>query len=137
MEDILAERKNGDLETLEYVHSRKSGALLRASLVSGAILAGGSADEIRQLGIFGDAIGLAFQIVDDILGEISDPLSLGKPVQNDKQRGKLTYPALLGLEESRMVAQRNVDAALAAIEGFGDMANPLRWIATYVLSRSR
>jgi geranylgeranyl diphosphate synthase type II len=137
VEDIVAERKEGDLGTLEYVHSRKSGALIRASLVSGAVLAGGSAEEIWRLSLFGEAIGHAFQIVDDILSETSDAPSLGKPVKNDQKRGKLTYPRLLGLERSQEIAQQKLDEALGALHGLGPAADPLRWIATYVLARSK
>jgi geranylgeranyl diphosphate synthase, type II len=137
VEDILAERREGDLETLEYVHSRKSGALLRASLVAGAILSGGMPEAIRSLEIYGDAIGLAFQIVDDILSETSDPPSLGKPVKNDHKRGKLTYPRLMGVVEAQKIAERKLEEGLAAIKWLGKAADPLRWIATYVLARSR
>jgi geranylgeranyl diphosphate synthase type II len=132
VDNIVAERQPGDLATLEYVHSRKSGALIRASLVAGAVLAGGSAEDVWKLGLFGEAIGHAFQIVDDILAE-SDPQSQGESVT----RGRLTYPSLMGLERSQEIARQKLDEALCELRGFGPAADPLRWIATYVLARSR
>lgn len=137
VEDIGAEGKQGDLETLEFIHTRKSGALLRASLMTGATLVGGKPATIELLGQYGWAIGLVFQIVDDILGETSDPISLGKPVHSDRARGKLTYPRLLGLERSRQIAEEQTSAAMNALSTFGVEADPLRWMASYVLARSR
>jgi geranylgeranyl diphosphate synthase type II len=137
VEDIQAEGKVGDLETLELIHTGKAGALMRASLIVGATLVEGNSATIELLGKYGRAIGHAFQIVDDILGETSDPVSLGKPVHNDRARGKLTYPRLLGLERSRQIAEEKITEAIGAIATFGVEADPLRWMASYVLGRSR
>jgi geranylgeranyl diphosphate synthase, type II len=136
MEDILAEGGPGDLETLEFVHHHKSGDLIRASLLTGAILCGGS-DELRdRLAIYGRCIGLAFQIVDDILGEDGDPISTGKPVGRDRERKKLTYPALVGMRAARNAAIDNAQSAINAVEGLGPRAAPLKALGLYVLHRN-
>jgi geranylgeranyl diphosphate synthase type II len=135
VENIVAEPQPGDLATLEYVHSRRSGALIRASLVAGAVLAGGSAEEVWKLGLFGEAIGHALQIVDDILAETRDALGQGEAV--NARRGRLTYPRVMGLERSQEIAREKLEEALAELRGFGPAADPLRWIATYVLARGR
>jgi geranylgeranyl diphosphate synthase, type II len=136
-EDICAEGKPGDPELLEYIHSRKTAALIHASVLTGAILAGADEGRSSSLGVYGRAVGLAFQIVDDILGETGDRSELGKPVKRDRQRGKLSYPRLHGLDESRRMAEQKVAEALSAIAGFPASAEPLRGMAMYVLSRRR
>jgi geranylgeranyl diphosphate synthase type II len=137
VEDICAENKEGDLETLEFIHSRKAGSLMRASLMVGATLAQGDPATVELLGKYGWAIGHAFQIVDDILGETSDPVSLGKPTLNDRTRGKLTYPRLVGLERSQQIAEEKITEATNAVTTLGAEADPLRWMASYVLARSK
>lgn len=136
VEDILAEGKEGDLETLEFVHEHKSGDLIRASLLAGALLSDAPADACDRLARYGAAIGMAFQIIDDILGEAGDPRRTGKPVGRDAERKKLTYPRLLGLPRSRDIAAAKAQEALAAVEGLGRAASPLRALALYVLHRN-
>lgn len=136
VEDLLSEGKPGDLETLEFVHEHKSGDLIRASLLSGAILCDAPPDVRERLAAYGAAIGLAFQIVDDILGEIGDSKQTGKPVGRDAERKKLTYPSLLGIRKSRDAATQKAQEALAAIDGFGPTASPLRALGLYILHRN-
>lgn len=137
VEDILSENKPGDLATLEFVHEHKSGDLIRASLLAGAILGETSTDVRDRLGAYGAAIGLAFQIIDDILGEAGDPRRTGKPVGRDAERNKLTYPRLVGLQKSREIAASKAQEALEALDGMGRAASPLRALALYVLHRNR
>lgn len=134
--DVLAEGKRGDLETLEFVHEHKAGDFIRASLLCGAVLCGGSAEMQATLSRYGAAIGLAFQIIDDLLGESGDPRSTGKPVGRDAELRKLTYPRLLGTKRSREIAQAKAQEAVLAAECLGPAAEPLRALAMYVLSRN-
>jgi geranylgeranyl diphosphate synthase type II len=136
VEDILAEGKEGDMETLELIHRHKAGDLIRASLLAGAIL-GGGADEVRErLARYGANIGLAFQIVDDVLGVTGDPRLVGKTIGIDDEKRKLTYPRLLGLKKSREIAAAKAQEALYAIEGLGPASEPLRSLGLYVLHRN-
>jgi geranylgeranyl diphosphate synthase, type II len=136
VEDILAEGKEGDLETLELIHRHKSGDLIRASLLAGAILADGSEDVRERLARYGANIGLAFQIVDDVLGTAGDPRLIGKAIGRDDERQKLTYPRLLGIRKSREIAATKAHEALHAIEGLGPASEPLRSLGLYVLHRN-
>lgn len=102
--DIQSEGKPIDRETLDYIHSRKTGALIKASCEIGGILGGASPDEVKTLGLYGEKVGLAFQIADDVLNETSTPEQLGKSAGSDRERMKATYPAMYGLEESRAMA---------------------------------
>ncbi len=123
----------GDLRTM---HAMKTGALLRASCVSGAELAGATTHDVQCMARFGAAIGSAFQIVDDILDEIGDEVQLGKPVGSDIEQGKVTYPSLLGIDTSRALAQEQVNIAIANLSTFhGDDALFLRSLAQYIVDR--
>ena len=124
-----------DLATLSYIHTHKTGALIRASVRAGAILGGASEDELAALTRYGDAIGLAFQIADDILDVEGTTEELGKDAGSDQARGKATYPALVGLEASKARAQELVQMALDALERFDQRAEPLRAIASYIVKR--
>ena len=135
MADLLAEGRRVEKEELDYIHRHKTAALIRASVVSGGILAGGREEEIQALSRYGESLGLAFQIVDDILDLTGDERELGKPVGSDERRGKATYPGLVGLEEARRAAEREVEKALSALERFGPEADPLRALARFVLTR--
>jgi len=133
--DIESEGKQIGIDTLEYIHSHKTGALLTASSVSGALLSGATDDQIACLQSYGKSIGLAFQIADDILDIVGDEQKIGKPVGSDEGNDKATYPKLFGLEESRQMAQNEVNNAVAALHGFGEPAEPLRAIARYIIER--
>ncbi len=123
-------------EELRTMHAMKTGALIRASCLSGAILAGAEAEDISRLRGYGERIGAAFQIVDDILDEVGDEAQLGKPVGSDQAQGKTTYPSLLGLERSRELAQQHVDVAVAQIAPYtGEYAKFLRALAQYIVDR--
>ncbi len=135
VEDILSEGTEPTPEGLAYIHSRKTGALIRASVLSGAILAGATPDQVRALDTYSTQIGLAFQIVDDILNETGDPATLGKSTQSDRERGKATYPRLFGLDESQYHAELAVQSALESLAEFDQRADPLRWLANYTLLR--
>ncbi len=133
--DILSEAKAVDVETLAFIHTKKTGALIRASVCTGGILAGASAELLEGLGRYGEALGLAFQIRDDLLNEEGDPAKLGKAVKTDKARGKATYPSLFGVEQSKAKLNSLVGQAVEALAVFGSEAEPLRGIALYVARR--
>jgi geranylgeranyl diphosphate synthase type II len=124
-----------DLPTVQYIHTHKTGALIRASVVSGALL--GSSDETKLAAItrYGAAAGLAFQIADDILDIEGTTEEIGKDAGSDEARGKATYPAVMGLAAAKQEAQSMMDEALRALEIFGSEADPLREIATYIVKR--
>jgi len=115
--DVLSEGIAIDPERLRYIHSRKTGALMAASCQVGAILGGGTERQIASLGTFGERVGLAFQIADDILNETADAATLGKAVGSDRERSKATYTALFGIEEARRLAEETSAQAKAALEG--------------------
>jgi geranylgeranyl diphosphate synthase type II len=137
MRDMAAEKHPLDRKGLEAMHRLKTGALIRAAAGMGARLAGASADALGRLDRYAAALGLAFQVADDILNVTGDPERMGKAVGTDADHGKSTYPALLGLEASRRMARQMVDEALQAIETFDNRASPLRAIARYSIDRSR
>ena len=124
-----------DLATLSYIHTHKTGALIRASVRAGALLGGAGEEELAALTRYGDAIGLAFQIADDILDVEGTTEELGKDAGSDQARGKATYPALVGLEASKARAQELVQMALDALAPFDERAEPLRAIASYIVKR--
>ncbi len=137
MRDISYENKQISMNELETMHSLKTGALIEASVKSGAMLGNGSPKQIKQLQIFAKNIGLAFQITDDLLNVTGDPSITGKDVGTDKARNKCTYPALLGISESEAYAKKLVNNALSAIELFDNKSDPLRAIALYIIERKR
>lgn len=134
--DMESEGKAFDLPTLEYIHTRKTGALIRAAIKCGGLLGGGDEAALHALARYGEAAGLAFQIADDVLNVVGTREELGKGVGSDQARGKATYPALFGLEDSRCRARELRDRAVAALEPFGAAAEPLRAIAHYIVDRS-
>lgn len=127
---------NVSLETLNFIHNHKTAALLEASVVSGAVLAGGSEAQLQQLSRYAQNIGLAFQIVDDILDITATQEELGKTAGKDLQAQKATYPSIWGLEESRQQAQTLIVAAKAELETFGSQAAPLNALADYITART-
>ncbi|NNL77004.1 MAG: polyprenyl synthetase family protein [Desulfobacterales bacterium] len=137
MRDIDAEDRLISLKELRKFHALKTGALIEAAVYAGAVLGGGNTEQLEQLGIYAQNIGLAFQVKDDILNVEGDPKLLGKAVGTDKVRKKNTYPSLMGLKESKSFAKKLVNQALQAIGSFNDRAEPLRAIANYIIQRKR
>ncbi len=138
MADLEAEgRPGGTLALLEAIHRRKTGALLRAALKMGALTAGASPAEHSALDIYGRAVGLAFQIVDDLLDVGGDEAKLGKRVGKDSELGKWTYPGLLGVEQSRARARELAAEAVAALAMFGPRGDRLQALALDLLERDR
>jgi len=133
--DILSEGKTPDEETLKFIHTHKTAALISASVKIGPILADAEEAQYSALSLYGQSIGLAFQIVDDILDIVGDEKRLGKPVGSDLEKNKMTYPALYGIDESRKKANELIDRAIEALEPFGEKATPLKEIALYILQR--
>jgi geranylgeranyl diphosphate synthase type II len=117
------------------MHNRKTAALISAAAESGALAGRGTDDQVEALARYGRAIGLAFQIADDILDIEGDTEVLGKTAGSDVARGKVTYPAAVGLEGSRQAARELVQDALAALERFDQRADPLRALAKYIITR--
>ena len=133
--DIESEGKEVDFATLEYIHTHKTGALIRASVRVGALAAGATEKELKALTRYGVDAGLAFQIADDILDIEGCQEEIGKDVGSDIARGKKTYPAFVGLEESKARAKELAGSAVKALDIFGTGADPLREIAAYIVSR--
>lgn len=132
------EGKDGvGLDQLRWIHAHKTAALLQVSVTCGAILAGASAEEVEALDLYALDVGLAFQVADDILDVTASSEDLGKTAGKDEEVAKTTYPKLLGLEESRVEAQRLVDAAMTALEPFGDKAEVLKGIGDYIIARKK
>ena len=133
--DLESERTKPDAETLEYIHRSKTAALITASVVTGGIYAGASHEQVSQQREFGQAIGLAFQIVDDVLDVTQSSEQLGKTAGKDAASEKATYPALFGLEESRKRAAALLQSAGKAVENFGARADVLKDLARFLLER--
>ncbi len=133
--DIQSEGKEIDLPTLEYIHTHKTGALIRASVRVGALYAKAGKRQLAALTHYGEMAGLAFQIADDILDITGKQEELGKDIGSDLKKDKKTYPSFYGLEESRRRAVEVVDKALAALEDFDRKADPLRELAKYIINR--
>lgn len=135
--DLECEGKSDtSLETLNFIHTHKTGALLEACVVCGAILARASETDLQRLSRYAKNIGLAFQIVDDILDITATQEELGKTAGKDIQAQKATYPSLWGLEQSQRQAQQLVDEAKAELASFGEKARPLSAIADFITSRT-
>lgn len=136
-DDLAAEREPGDLAKLESIHHRKTGAMLVASLRLGGIIAEATDEPMRHLSAYGSSLGLAFQITDDLLDQTGNTSEMGKRTGQDSSHGKLTFPALLGLEESRRRAKAAVDEAIGCLDYFGQRAAHLEALARFVLERNR
>ncbi len=124
------------LETLNFIHNHKTAALLEASVTSGAVLGGASEADLQRLSRYAQNIGLAFQIVDDILDITATQEELGKTAGKDLQAQKATYPSIWGLEESRRQAEHLIAGAKAELAEFGDKAAPLIALAEFITSRT-
>ncbi|BCS53681.1 polyprenyl synthetase family protein [Geobacter sp. SVR] len=124
-----------DLATVQYIHTHKTGALIKASVVAGALLGGADHQKLAAITRYGEAAGLAFQIADDILDIEGTTEEIGKDAGSDQARGKATYPAVMGLADAKAEAQAMMDEALGALEIFSVEADPLREIAKYIVQR--
>ena len=134
-EDILSEDSVPDLQKLEFIHLHKTAALIAASVKMGPILANSSKKILKSMTKYGENIGLAFQIIDDILDIEGSTEELGKPAGSDRRKKKMTYPALFGVEGARQKAGKLITGAIEAISMFPSEADPLREIARYLLDR--
>ncbi|HET9783804.1 MAG TPA: farnesyl diphosphate synthase [Terriglobales bacterium] len=123
------------LDAVRWIHERKTAALLRASVLLGGMAAGATAAQLEQLGRYGDAAGLAFQIADDLLDETASSAELGKTAGKDAAQAKATYPAVMGSAAAAEEAQRRVAAAVAALADWGAAAERLRQLARFTLGR--
>jgi geranylgeranyl diphosphate synthase type II len=135
--DLEAEHTNPDLQMLEYIHRSKTAALITASVVSGGLYAGASVEEVEKLRTFGKSIGLAFQIVDDVLDVTQTSEQLGKTAGKDTAAEKATYPALFGVDESLKKADLLVNAALGSLQEFGSRADTLKALARFLVERKK
>lgn len=135
--DLACEGKSDvSVETLDFIHQHKTSALLEASVLSGSVLANASATDLARLTTYAQNIGLAFQIVDDILDITATQAELGKTAGKDTNAQKATYPSIWGLEESRRKAQQLVDEAKASLDAYGVGADPLQALADFITSRT-
>lgn len=134
--DLESENQQLTLDALQQIHAMKTGALIRGAVRLGALLAGAPADSLAALTRYGERIGLAFQIADDILDVTGDQALIGKPVGSDEANQKSTYPALLGLDESQRLAQSAVADAIDALQPFGSEAETFRLLARYIIERN-
>ena len=133
--DLEAEGRQVGAETVDYIHTHKTGALIRTSLRVGARLCGATAEQVHTLSVAGADLGLAFQIVDDILDVVASSEELGKTAGKDQIQQKATYPAIHGLEASRARARDLIDAADAALAALGPRAEPIRALGRFILER--
>ena len=134
--DIEAEHRKPTRRRVEYIHTRKTGALLRASVRVGALVGGAGPRQYAHLDRYGSAVGLAFQVTDDILDVEGGTVKTGKRVGRDAELDKVTYPAALGMAKTKRYARELLDTALGALESFGPPAEPLRQIARFVVERA-
>jgi geranylgeranyl diphosphate synthase type II len=134
--DMESEGKDVDFPTLEYIHTHKTGAFIRASVRIGALYAKAGKRQLRALTHYGEMVGLAFQIADDILDITGKQEEIGKDVGSDLKKDKKTYPSFYGLEESRRRAVEVVDNALYSLKDFDRKADPLRELAKYMIQRA-
>lgn len=134
--DIENEGKKIDATELENLHSRKTGALILAAVRTGGFSGGATETQLQALTVYGKKTGLAFQIADDILDVEGDADDVGKSIGKDAKQSKNTYPAVLGLAPSKILAGRLVDEAITALDSFDEKADPLRMIAAYIIDRT-
>ena len=135
--DIQSEGKAVDFSTVKFIHTHKTGALISASVASGAILGRGNESQLQAIISYGRKIGLAFQISDDILDIEGDTKALGKKAGADEKKGKITYPLVFGLKKSKEIQSELVEAAVESLRAFDHTAEPLRLIAQYIIERKK
>ncbi|MFN8578469.1 MAG: farnesyl diphosphate synthase [Candidatus Sericytochromatia bacterium] len=135
--DITLEKEGGEINdaVLQYIHTHKTGDMIRTSVRCGAILSNATQEQLNNLTMYSENIGLAFQIVDDILDITGETKELGKTTGKDVTQNKVTYPRLYGLEESRKMAERCIENAINNLESFGEKAYYLKLLAEYILNR--
>lgn len=134
--DLESEQKKPTRALVEYIHTRKTGALIRAAVRAGALVGKATARQFVQLDQYGAAIGLAFQVADDILDVEGGTEKTGKRAGRDAELQKVTYPAAVGMTNAKRKAQELLDESLAALSAFGPSAEPLRRIATFIVARA-
>lgn len=134
--DMTSAANKVDRETLSYIHRNKTGALIRVSVRTGAILSGAGENDLDQLTRYAEHLGMAFQIADDILDITGDAKKMGKPSGSDQKNNKATYPALYGLDEARKMAQAEAEKAIHCLEAYGDKAEFLRELVRFTVERS-
>lgn len=135
--DLESEGKKIDMETLKKMHLGKTGALFKAAIRSGAILAGANFEQLDALTIYAEKFGLAFQITDDILDVVGDEKNLGKPVGSDEKNNKSTYVTLTSLDTAKELANQAVNDAVDALKNFGAEADFLRELVKYLIGRNK
>jgi geranylgeranyl diphosphate synthase, type II len=135
-DDLMAERNGGNAELLHSIHARKTGAMIRASVVMGGIVADASPDQLQILSNYGECIGIAFQISDDLLDVEGTAENTGKRTGKDMDRGKLTFPAIYGVDASRQRAKEYVERAIETVGTLGPSAGLLKQLASYITDRS-
>jgi geranylgeranyl diphosphate synthase type II len=135
--DLEAEHSKPDIRMLEYIHRSKTAALITASVVSGGVYAGAETSTVEQLRSFGMSIGLAFQIVDDVLDVTQTSEQLGKTAGKDTAAEKATYPSLFGVDESIKKADAMVESAMASLQPFGEGADRLKELAHFLVERKK
>ena len=136
-DDLGSQFSQPDLETLEHIHRRKTGALIAVSLEMVALIDGAGPEKLISVTQYGKHLGLAFQIVDDLLDFRGSQAKMGKRAGRDAELGKLTYPAVLGEEKSELRAREVAQAAIDSLEPFGDSARPLELLARFVIDRTQ
>lgn len=135
--DLESEGTPLTLAAIENIHRRKTGALIRASVRCGALLANADPEELAGLTAFGEHLGLAFQIADDILDVTGDTETLGKPAGSDAGRNKSTYPSVAGLDAAKVLAEEEAGRAIESLASFGPAGDSFRVLARYVVERKR
>lgn len=135
--DIQSEGKIIDFPLVDYIHAHKTGSLIAASVASGAVLGGGSENQIEAASSYGRKVGLAFHIADDILDIEGDSKEIGKEVGSDVRKEKLTYPSVLGLDKSKEIQRQLINGAIECLESFDHRADPLRALAFFIIERRK
>jgi geranylgeranyl diphosphate synthase type II len=135
--DLEAEHSKPDIAMIEYIHRSKTAALITASVVSGGLYAGASDEEVEKLRSFGQSLGLAFQIVDDVLDVTQTSEQLGKTAGKDTAAEKATYPSLFGVDESLRRADQLAESGMAQLQSFGSRADRLKSLARFLVERKK
>jgi geranylgeranyl diphosphate synthase type II len=134
--DLESEKKKPTRTLVEYIHTRKTAALIRAAVRAGALVGGAKPGQFARLDRYGAAVGLVFQVADDILDVEGGTEKTGKRAGRDEELQKVTYPAAVGMARAKLRARELLDEALDALKPFGPSAEPLREIATFIVARA-